>query len=246
MYEVDESSAIPRWNSIHRRSYWWQEQCNIACSQPYRQIRTKKQMNKREEILNAIRSTKIPTVDLPSLDRDWITYDDPAEVFAKSLAAVGGKAVFVDDSDGIRTALEQDANFSIAKSVFSQVPDVVPSSVDLNDVDDPHDLEALDYGVFEGQLGVAENAAIWLTDDALKHRVAFFIPQHVIVVLKADAIVNNLHEAYEKVEVGQRQFGLFMSGPSKTADIEQSLVIGAHGARSLTVFVVKNGHVFQG
>jgi L-lactate dehydrogenase complex protein LldG len=44
-----------------------------------------------------------------------------------------------------------------------------------------------------------------------------------------------MHAAYEELGKVKSSFGLFLSGPSKTADIEQSLVIGAHGARSLTV-----------
>jgi L-lactate dehydrogenase complex protein LldG len=47
-----------------------------------------------------------------------------------------------------------------------------------------------------------------------------------------------MHEACARVAAGPKEYGLFIAGPSKTADIEQALVIGAHGARSCTVFVV--------
>lgn len=47
-----------------------------------------------------------------------------------------------------------------------------------------------------------------------------------------------MHEAYKRLDISQIGFGVFLAGPSKTADIEQSLVIGAHGARSLVVFCI--------
>jgi L-lactate dehydrogenase complex protein LldG len=87
----------------------------------------------------------------------------------------------------------------------------------------------------DGEFGVAENGAIWLTEDALPHRVAPFICQHLVIQVKK--IVPHMHAAYEELGKVNSGFGLFLAGPSKTADIEQSLVIGAHGARSLTVVI---------
>ena len=87
----------------------------------------------------------------------------------------------------------------------------------------------------DGEFGVAENGAIWLTEDAFPHRVAPFICQHLVIHVKK--IVPHMHAAYEELGNMNAGFGLFLAGPSKTADIEQSLVIGAHGARSLTIVI---------
>ncbi|MEY4986426.1 MAG: hypothetical protein RL567_205 [Bacteroidota bacterium] len=87
----------------------------------------------------------------------------------------------------------------------------------------------------DGEFGVAENGAIWLSEDALPHRVAPFICQHLVI--NVSEIVPTMHAAYARLGEVKSGFGLFLAGPSKTADIEQSLVIGAHGARSLTVVI---------
>ena len=129
-----------------------------------------------------------------------------------------------------------------AKRKVSLVPGAGTSNLDLAAVEDPHELESMDFAILPGHFGVAENGAIWVTDHGLRHRVIYFITQHLALVIKADQIVHNMHQAYEKLTesgdanygrpVRERAFGTFISGPSKTADIEQSLVIGAHGPRS--------------
>ena len=93
--------------------------------------------------------------------------------------------------------------------------------------------------VAPGEFAVAENAAVWVTDQSLRHRVLYFLSQHMALVVPANQLLHNMHEAYRRLSFDRPQFGLFISGPSKTADIEQSLVIGAHGPRSLTVFLME-------
>jgi L-lactate dehydrogenase complex protein LldG len=97
-------------------------------------------------------------------------------------------------------------------------------------------LAEVDVLEIDGEFGVAENGAIWLTEEALPHRVAPFICQHLVIYVKK--IVPHMHAAYEELGNMNAGFGLFLAGPSKTADIEQSLVIGAHGARSLTIVIL--------
>jgi len=194
--------------------------------------------NSKHEILDSLRSVTLEPVPLPDLERDWIEYDDPLDQFSQVLEAVGGKAVVVGRSADINAALETVPAYRDSHRVCSLVDGVNEANVDLDAINDPHDLENIDFFIAPAEFGIAENGAVWVTDGLVKHRAAFFIAQHLALVLPTRDIVSNMHQAYERLTLGERRFGLFLSGPSKTADIEQSLVIGAHGARSLTVLLV--------
>ena len=103
---------------------------------------------------------------------------------------------------------------------------------------DPHDLENVDLAILPGHFAVAENGAIWISESLMGHRVLPFIAQQLALVIDKENIVANMHEAYEKIGAADIGFGAFIAGPSKTADIEQSLVLGAHGPKSMKVFIV--------
>jgi L-lactate dehydrogenase complex protein LldG len=141
--------------------------------------------------------------------------------------------------DYVRRQLAVVPAFAAAKKVYSLCDGIPSRDVDPHAIRDPHQLEDVDFAVLKGQLAVAENAAVWVTDECVPDRVIYFIAQHVALVVGAHAIVHNMHEAYERLRFEGAGFGCFISGPSKTADIEQSLVIGAHGARSLRVFLLE-------
>jgi L-lactate dehydrogenase complex protein LldG len=192
----------------------------------------------RDAILQAIRRHLPPSSPLPELDGPWITYSEPVAQFISVLEQIGGRAIRVPNEAFLRGELENLPQFRDSRKTLCGFADVVKSDVDLVAIDDPHHLEDVEFAIFPGQFGVAENAAVWVTDADIPHRVIFFLCQHLALVVPAGEIVHNLHEAYQRIRSGGPGFGTFISGPSKTADIEQSLVIGAHGPKSLTVFLV--------
>ncbi|MEX2586216.1 MAG: LUD domain-containing protein [Balneolaceae bacterium] len=100
-------------------------------------------------------------------------------------------------------------------------------------------MEKLDLVVLKGDIGVAENGAVWVSGEILQRRVLPFISLNLAILLPASAIVENLHIAYEKLQESTHSFGTFICGPSKTADIEQSLVMGAHGPATATVYLIE-------
>lgn len=192
----------------------------------------------REIILRSIRQHLPQSSPLPELAGPWIQYPDPIAQFASVLEMIGGTCIRVSKVGDVSAQLAQIPAFASAGKTLSLIPEIGPTNVAMESIEDPHQLEDIDFAILRGHFGVAENAAVWVTDTGVKHRVIYFLCQHLALVVPADQIVNNLGEAYERIEFRAPHFGAFIAGPSKTADIEQSLVIGAHGPRSMTVFLV--------
>lgn len=186
----------------------------------------------REAILTALREVSLPDTPLPEAVDTGTFYPDPIEQFKKVLKGAGGDWVEMDGTSGISEFLQ--ARFPEAEVLFRNDSG---ASVESDGVD-PHSLENLDVVVVRGEFGVAENAAVWVTDKQVPHRAAYFCTQHLILILDSNSMVHNMHEAYARLDLQDLTWGTFISGPSKTADIEQCLVIGAHGARSLTVILL--------
>jgi L-lactate dehydrogenase complex protein LldG len=209
----------------------------------------------KQQILTAIRRIRPPEVDLPTLDRPWTEYADRRQQFAQMIEAVGAVVIAVRSRSELNDQLLGLLAYTAARDIASLVPGVGRPNVDLDDVATPHDLANLDIAILPGEFAVAENGAVWVTDQRVPHRVVYFLAQHLVLVVPAGEIVDNMHAAYERLAshgprdaaaihsrpiLGREpRFGAFISGPSKTADIEQSLVIGAHGPRSLTVCLLE-------
>ncbi len=101
-----------------------------------------------------------------------------------------------------------------------------------------HSLQDVDVAIIRAQFAVAENGAVWVTEEDLKIRVLPFICEHLVALVDKRNMVATMHDAYDKIGSADYGFGVFIAGPSKTADIEQSLVLGAHGPKSMTVFIL--------
>ncbi|MCA9245726.1 MAG: LUD domain-containing protein [Planctomycetales bacterium] len=196
-------------------------------------------MASKQQILEAIRRQSVAPVEHPGVEGPWITYDDAPAQFAAALESVGGLCHFVADLPAVNAALAEIPEFSAAQRIYSSVPEIGGANVDMASIDNPHALDDVDFAVFSGEVAVAENAAVWVTDEHVRHKVVYFLSQHLALVVRRSQLVDNMRQAFEKIEFRAGRFGVFISGPSKTADIEQSLVVGAHGARSLHVFVVE-------
>ncbi len=186
-------------------------------------------MSSREKILSAIRGIRVENKPLPEIP-DFRLNGDLEELFTQSIQGNKGEVLTKEEFEKWLPVM----NFSKIISLSSHIK----TAGNLELPQDPHDLEDLGLAILDGQFGVAENGAIWLEDTNLGLRALPFITEHLVIVLDRNKLVETMHQGYDLVGNTHSGFGLFIAGPSKTADIEQSLVIGAHGAKSLRVVLV--------
>jgi L-lactate dehydrogenase complex protein LldG len=191
-------------------------------------------MNARESIMAAIRDAKPADVARPDVRSVVARFPQPAdlkETFAGSVALAGARFI-----EGPRSELPR--LIAAAYPDWGRRVSVMEASDAADEERSPHSFADTDVFICEATLAVAENGAVWLPLSRLRHRSAVFLATNVIIVVDRACIVADLHEGYASLDVASDGFGVFVAGPSKTADIEQALVIGAHGPTSLTIVLV--------
>lgn len=193
-------------------------------------------MGSRETILQAVAMNKPDFTELPEMDLSLtIQYQDILQQFISVVEAAGGSAFYQNSRQDLLNdlgAAKTDGKFMI--NLLQN-----PATEKWKGLK-AAELEILDTCYLRAELGVAENGAMWISEEQMSNRLLPFICQHLVIVLNPGDIVNNMHEAYKQINAVSDGFGVFIAGPSKTADIEQNLVIGAHGARSLRVYLIDN------
>ena len=188
-------------------------------------------MSSRDKILAAVKQNQPEAAALPSLEGLSDNMPGTLDAYRKVLEGLGGSLFEITDENEIPALLAQ--HYPDLKRIITAT-DLERAWVN----EDPHLLNDVDMAIVPGLWGVAENGSVWLTEEQLHVRVLPFICQHLAIILRREQILPTMHEAYEKIGAPQSGFGVFIAGPSKTADIEQSLVLGAHGAKSLAVFII--------
>jgi L-lactate dehydrogenase complex protein LldG len=196
-------------------------------------------MDSRERIFRNLESAAIMEDSAyPDYAHPHSGITNPDESFRSVLEAVGGECHFVKNYDEIRERLAAFDVYKSARNICSCVKEAEEGNVDINASETVHGLSHVDLAIVHGEFGVGENAAVWVNADPLKHRGVLFLSENLIIIIASGKIVPDMESAYGLIDFNNLTSGYFISGPSKTADIEQCLVIGAHGAKSLIVFVI--------
>ena len=192
-------------------------------------------MSAKQDILNRIRAGVRNRYDMPDLDDiAAVTYPDPLAQFIKMSDAVGGKVIEPAAGEDLNALVRR--LFPDAREIASNLSEITIATRNPDTAGSAQALDGTDVGIIKSEFGVAENGCIWVPQ-AMKERAVCFICEHLVILLPKNRIVNNMHEAYRQVSFNSYGYGTFISGPSKTADIAQVLVMGAQASRSVIIIL---------
>ena len=189
----------------------------------------------KEIILNRIRQNKPNPVILK--DSSFGNLPANASQLMATLKGIKTEGVLIPDLNAVQEEIQQlQQKGNVVLNVLNNLNAVEQDQLSKKSA---ADLASLDYAFIKGQFAVTENGAIWVSDKNIFNRLIPFICKHLVIVIEASNILTNMHQAYTAINIREEGYGVFIAGPSKTADIEQSLVIGAHGPLSLKVYIIQ-------
>lgn len=173
--------------------------------------------------------------DMPNLDAlQGVTYTDPVAQFISMSNTVGAKVAELEKDADINGLIKR--LYPEAKVFASNMAEITIATLNPDTVGTAQELNGTDVGIVRGELGVAENGCVWIPQ-TMKERAVCFISEYLVIVLSRRDIVSNMHQAYARINMTDYGYGTFISGPSKTADIAQALVMGAQAARGVIVIL---------
>lgn len=208
----------------------------------------------RERILGAVRNSLgrtegapvPPPPPVPLLGRVDLAAGARAKLFEERLTAVGGQLHLGMHDGGLAavTALLQTlAPRSIARSDSPFVA-ALREHASLRDLPwlgadaDKAALFAADVGITTAQWGIATTGTLVLDGSRERHRLASLLPAVHIALLPAAYLLSELGEVLKSLPRPVPPAVTFITGPSRTADIELQLVVGVHGPKQLHVVLV--------
>jgi L-lactate dehydrogenase complex protein LldG len=172
------------------------------------------------------------------------------ERFRQALEAVAGRCFVVKDeaeaAGALRQIAEQRSSRRVAVSdspLVSRVMGLAALPAEVLENAAAEDLFDCDLGVTSAQWGVAETGTLVLESDAERHRLASLVPSAHVAIIEAGQVRQTLGEVLrainERGEEGLSRAITFITGPSRTSDIELTLAIGVHGPAELYVVIVE-------
>ena len=218
----------------------------LALSAPHDAVRHQHEMR---------RAAAPPAINPSTLDRQTDAVpEDVVEHFRAALEAVGGQCAIVADLRTAAIAVDQILERTRARrvgvsgsSLVQSVLDQLPAGAQLFVNADAPTLFDCDVGLTSAQWAIAETGTLVLESDQERHRLTSLVPTAHIAIVRARQMRQTLGEVLALISAqgadALSRTVTFITGPSRTSDIELTLAIGVHGPAELYVIVIEDAVV---
>ena len=205
----------------------------------------------REEILNKIKTVREGRSYFHSIDIDEkrTVYKpilpDPVACFKNVIEAISGKCVICEDENDLSVKLNefiQERNFSyVFCKDLSLVKMLGENKISFSD--EPEDFERMEAGITSCEFLIARTGSVMVSSNSVSGRQMNIFPPVHIVIASSSQLVDYPEDALmvikNKYKENLPSAITTITGPSRTADIEKTLVLGAHGPKEIVVFISK-------
>jgi L-lactate dehydrogenase complex protein LldG len=222
-------------------------------------------LSEREKILGRVREALKAQASLPgshdghapamsttSTPRQWLpvvgnSFDAQLALFARNAAELKADFQLYNSAEEMRQALVRLRDTEIWKRVALHSGDLTdsicpPLNLPFLRTDRPydvHELEACDVGISECDALIAQTGSVLVTNRSAGGRALSVLPPHHVVLARRQQLLTDLPAAFDllnqKYAAKYPSMISFITGPSRTGDIERILVLGAHGPKKLTI-----------
>lgn len=204
----------------------------------------------KEKILKKVRAalihkSRIETGDVDLESNIYNIQDDPYElIFAQNFTDAGGQFVFCENEDDFCyniQALTADENFGAIWANEEEITTLL-TRAGVKYSGSPADIDTANTTITLCEFLVARTGSIVISSRQQAGRKAGVYPDQHIVVARTSQLVLHIRDALKEIKTKYKE-GIpsqvtFITGPSRTADIEKTLVQGAHGAKEVYLFLI--------
>lgn len=212
-------------------------------------------MNKvRDAILSRLRETPIKSSENPQRYQPEFNWSKQQKLdnFCAAMRAVHTEVIVLEDNNWInwvnknlperklsRVLISNHAETQVLKTQSDDSLQVQSYDKTIEDWKDEL-FQQIDVGITTTLGAIAETGSLILWPDDNEPRLMSLVPPVHIALLKADTIVDSFAQAIQDQNWATQMptNALLISGPSKTADIEQTLAYGIHGPQQLIVLIL--------
>jgi len=191
----------------------------------------------RNSIIDAVQNNQPAFLPMPHIPHFGVDDShDLIEMFTQGVARMAGTVIpdaVPDLDDFVRN------RFPDAKVICSAVSEC-RGTIRPAELNHWSEASKIDVSIVRSPMGVAETGSVLLSDVELMVNTIAFLSHDLVVLLDANEIVRNIHDAYQHPYFKARPYSLLMTGPSGSGDIGGVTVHPAQGVKTLTVLLAAN------